>query len=286
VTDAPCADKPTALRGGQGLTRLADIVGPPAPTQLLYQSAAAQSDGRDDAAALAYRTALNCASQNEGDREPLAQLASAEHDDAHALAAQTWRLMRRESGVYIAAHPQHPDFSLRLEMHGSGEPELLHWQELGDPLRGIGLLHYRAGVSSVGDGLEYVAVIDTHRARLLAIEPASWGERRAVWSWSETELVVTDPQGVPSRVQLDGQMSNKVEGGTEHGTLARSKQPQQKYGRGAKRARALASTRAKASSRARPYPPYDMAEFYSGQRVPPRARRRGAAYPYAYQPYR
>lgn len=280
----PCKDGPTAALVSERSATVADA---PRATSL-YRSASAQSDGRADPAVLAYRTALNCITHTEGDPEPLAQLASAEEDDAYALAAQIWRIERSKEGAYITTHPEHPEFSLRLEMYGSGEPELLHWQELEDPLGGIGLLHYRAGVSSNGETLEYVAVIDTLRERLLAVEPASWGGKRATWTWSETELVVVDPQGVPSRVQLNGELSRKlyIKGG--HFTVSHIKRPSRKHRQTAKRPRlrAVAATRVKLPRRSKAYSYYDGSNYR--RRVPPRfnpysLRNPGA---YAYRPYR
>ena len=277
----PGCTEPTASIDRPGLAKVADAIGDARPVQLLYQSASTQLDGHPDPAAIAYRTALNCAARSEADREPLAQLASAVEDDTHALAALAWRLERRRDGAYVASHPEHPELSLRLEMYGLGEPELLHWQELGDPLDGIGLLHYRAGVSSEGDGLEYVAVIDMDGARLLAIEPASWGKKRATWSWSETELIVVDPQGVPSRVLLDGQMSNKLEIDDRDHTVRWIKRPSGTYGQVAKgpRPRALASSRAKKSRRASQG---DYDHFNYRRRVPQRFNAYNLRYPGAY----
>ena len=87
-------------------------------------------------------------------------------------------------------------------MYGGGEPELLNWQILKGTLRGIGLLHYDAGASPQGERLEYIAVLDLWSGKLLAIEPGRWGERQADWTWTAFAVVVIDPLGVPSRVQV------------------------------------------------------------------------------------
>jgi hypothetical protein len=283
ISGPGCAEKPTVLLDSPGLQTVANATPNAVDARPLYRSASAQPVDRDDAAALAYRTALNCASQSENNPEPLAQLASAEQHDAHALAAQVWRLERTEEGAYFATHPVHPDLHLRLEMYGSGEPALLHWQELGNPLTGLGLLHYRAGVSSGGDELEYVAVIDTGQARLLGIEPVSWGEERSTWTWNETELVVVDPQGVPSRVRLDGQMSSLPDIEREQGRVARIKPLSRKHPGSVKtrKSREASAGGAKPSRRANPY-------SYGGVsygRVPPRFNAHSLRYPgYVYRP--
>jgi tetratricopeptide (TPR) repeat protein len=113
-----------------------------------------------------------------------------------------WSIVLTGTGQYVATNPDYPKLQLILEMYGSGEPELLNWQLLHDSLRGVGLMHYYAGNSSQGERLEYIAVVDIWAGRLIAIEPGRWGERQAEWTWSDRAVVVTDPQGVPSRVQV------------------------------------------------------------------------------------
>ena len=53
-----------------------------------------------------------------------------------------------------------------------------------------------------GERLEYIAVLDLWSGKLLAIEPGRWGERQAEWTWTAFAVVVVDPLGVPSRVQV------------------------------------------------------------------------------------
>ena len=104
---------------------------------------------------------------------------------------------------YVARHLEHSAIKLTLEMYGSGEPELLHWQRLNGSLRAIGLLHYYAGASPKGEPLEGVrALINVCSGKLIAIEPCRWGDQLASWAWSDTSVVVVDPQGVPSEVKV------------------------------------------------------------------------------------
>jgi tetratricopeptide (TPR) repeat protein len=287
ASDPACAEKPTVLLDNPGVRTVADTAPKPPDATLLYRSASAQSVDRDDAAALAYRTAVNCASQSQADPEPLAQLASAEQHDAHALAAQVWRLERTGAGAYFVTHPEHPELHLRLEMYGAGDPELLHWQDIGGPKGGLGLLHYRAGTSPEGDELDYVAVIDTGRSRLLAIEPASWGDKHAVWTWGETELVVVDPQGIPSRVQLDGQLTRKLMLDGKDMRLPQGRQLSRKHGQVGKspRPRVFTAGAPKPQRRARSYGSYAPPDSAYRQRVPSRFDPRTLRYPgYAYRP--
>ena len=115
---------------------------------------------------------------------------------------EEWSVVRTQDGDYVATNSRHPKLRLVLEMYGNGEPELLNWQILKGTLRGIGLLHYDAGASPEGGHLEYIAVLDLWSGKLLAIEPGRWGERQADWTWTAFAVVVVDPLGVPSRVQV------------------------------------------------------------------------------------
>ena len=124
---------------------------------------------------------------------------------------EDWRVVHTQDGDYVATNAQHPKLRLTLEMYGGGEPELLNWQILKGTLRGIGLLHYDAGASLDGERLEYIAVIDLWAAKVLAIEPGRWGERQAEWNWTAFAVVVVDPLGVPSRVQVRAETAQTAE---------------------------------------------------------------------------
>ena len=136
--------------------------------------------------------------------EPASQDASDETaaDRPVETELEEWSVVRTQDGDYVATNSQHPKLRLVLEMYGGGEPELLNWQILKGTLRGIGLLHYDAGASPEGERLEYIAVLDLWSGKLLAIEPGRWGERQAEWTWTAFAVVVVDPLGVPSRVQV------------------------------------------------------------------------------------
>jgi tetratricopeptide (TPR) repeat protein len=272
---SPCGDGHTSSVDGAGLSKVADALHNVVSTTLLYRAASGDADRQIDPAA-AYRTALDCATRSEGSPRPLAQMATAGEDGEQEHAPGNWTVERARDGVYIATHPEHPDLHLRLELYGSGEPELLHWQELDEPFGGIGLLHYLGGASPEGERLEYVAVIDTERDRLLAIEPASWGNRQAKWTWSETDLVVVDPQGVPSRIFLDGQISSKLKLNGRDVLVGRAKRPSRHQGQIAKRPKPRASSYAD-SQLPSWMRGYSRRNIYA-QRLPPRFRHRRAAY--------
>lgn len=144
-----------------------------------------------------------CDEDGDQSAEPASLDASDETADrAVETDLQDWGVVRTQDGDYVATNSEHPKLRLVLEMYGSGEPELLNWQILKGTLRGIGLLHYDAGASPEDERLEYIAVIDLWSGKLLAIEPGRWGERQAEWTWTAFAVVVVDPLGVPSRVQV------------------------------------------------------------------------------------
>ena len=145
-----------------------------------------------------------CDEDEDQTAEPASQDASDETaaDQPVETELEEWSVVRTQDGDYVATNSQHPKLRLILEMYGGGEPELLNWQILKGTLRGIGLLHYDAGASPEGGRLEYIAVLDLWSGKLLAIEPGRWGERRAEWAWTAFAVVVVDPLGVPSRVQV------------------------------------------------------------------------------------
>jgi hypothetical protein len=267
----PCAEGRTSSVDGASLSKVADTVFSAVSTTLLYRAAGSDAGSQIDSASATYRIALNCDSKSE----PLAQIVSADEDGERGLAPDNWQVERTRGGAYIATHPEHRDLRLRLELYGSGEPELLHWQKLDQPLD-IGLLHYFAGASPEGERLEYVAVIDTGRDRLLAIEPVSWGTQQAKWTWSDTDLLVVDPQGVPSRTLLNGQLASKTQlmgremfrGGP--GRLSRHQVSVAK--RPNPRAFSNADSRLPSWMRG-----YGTSGIYA-QRLPPRFRQRRAAY--------
>jgi tetratricopeptide (TPR) repeat protein len=199
--NSPCGE----TRGvGLGLRQVADsgYAGPPNPLLLKASNDAslanAEPEEPDDAMGVPCdegdRQAAEPASQDESDETAAEQPVETELED--------WSVVHTQGGDYVATNSQHPKLRLVLEMYGVGEPELLNWQILKGTLRGIGLLHYDAGASLEGERLEYIAVVDLWAGKVIAIEPGRWGERQAEWAWTAFAVVVVDPLGIPSRVQV------------------------------------------------------------------------------------
>ncbi len=176
---------------------------------------ASRASVEDASASSAHRTAFGCTRPNPA--APLALAASAAPDEpADDLSADGWDFEWINGEGHIATNPAYPDLRLRLETYGGGDTELLHWQPLSGDLSSIGLLHYYAGTTLKGVRMEYVAIVDTERGYALAIEPARWGTRQAKWVWRDGELIVLDPQGVPSRVALPTGEALEEEAQPEH----------------------------------------------------------------------
>jgi tetratricopeptide (TPR) repeat protein len=129
-------------------------------------------------------------------------IAAAPNQTPADPSVDQWNVAWVRGAGQIATHSAYPELRIRLETYGGGDPEALHWEVLTDELAGIGLLHYYAGTTLKGLRMEYVAIIDIELGQVLAIEPAKWGKRQAKWIWRTAELVVVDPDGVPSRIPL------------------------------------------------------------------------------------
>lgn len=167
-----------------------------------------EATGRYDAARLDYKAALAIDPGLAAPRESLKAMGIEPPPEPKSEplgeAVEGWVIARKPSGDYVATHPRFPKVSVRLEMYGSGEPEILGWYPQKHELRGIGLLHYRAGAVSrdSDEHYVYVAIVDLWQSEVEAIEPHAWGDREAEWQWKQASVVVTDPDGVANEVEL------------------------------------------------------------------------------------
>lgn len=115
-----------------------------------------------------------------------------------------WRISRDADGQYLATNRRYPKMKVRLEMYGEGVPEILDWTLMKYSLQGIGLLRYRAGTlpDRPDKSYEYSAVIDLWKAKVVSVEPHSWGVAQARWEWKMASVSVTDPDGVTNEITL------------------------------------------------------------------------------------
>jgi tetratricopeptide (TPR) repeat protein len=192
-----CGDGDTAQARGSSLPKIAEATGGGLKNALLVQAKSEVGVAvapPESVKATPTRSSSPCDPEDSmADDDEETPFVGPEVDD--------WAVEVTPKG-YVARHLEHTAIKLTLEMYGSGEPELLHWQPLKGSLRAIGLLHYYAGASPKGERLEYVALINVYSGKLIAIEPCRWGDLLASWSWSDTTVVVVDPQGVPSEVKV------------------------------------------------------------------------------------
>jgi tetratricopeptide (TPR) repeat protein len=203
AADSPCEGADQLGGGSPSLAQIADDRHSGPPNSLLLRASnevlignAEPEDPRDG-------SGDPCDSDDKQATDaPPPAAAEPSGDRSVSTELEGWAVAVTEAGQYVATNADYPKVRLGLEMYGDGEPELLNWQVLKGTLRGIGLLHYYAGTSPEGGRLEYIAVIDLWARKLVAIEPARWGELQAQWAWSDSGVVVVDPQGVPSRVDV------------------------------------------------------------------------------------
>jgi tetratricopeptide (TPR) repeat protein len=197
----PCQ---TSRGPGPGLRQVADARYLAPPNPLLLKASNDISLANAEPGEPGDAVGAPCDEADTQAAEPASQDASDETAAGRSVETELeeWSIELTHGGDYVATNSRHPKLRLVLEMYGGGEPELLNWQILKGTLRGIGLLHYDAGASPEGERLEYIAVVDLWSGKLLAIEPGRWGERQAEWTWTAFAVVVVDPLGVPSRVQV------------------------------------------------------------------------------------
>jgi hypothetical protein len=204
---SPAADNPCEgadqLGGGSGnLAQIADDRHSGPPNSLLLRASNEVSIGNAEPEGPADGGGIPCDSEDKQATDAPPPATEPSGDRPVSTELEGWAVAVTEAGQYVATNADYPKVRLGLEMYGDGEPELLNWQVLNGTLRGIGLLHYFAGTSPEGGRLEYIAVIDLWAKKLIAIEPARWGDLQAQWAWSDSGVVVVDPQGVPSKVEV------------------------------------------------------------------------------------
>ena len=113
-----------------------------------------------------------------------------------------WVVKESIPGRYVATNPKYRRVKAELEMFGAGKPRILEWSLLKSGFSGIGLLRYYAGDQGNDTNLEYVAIVDLRTNRVISIEPHSWGQTPATWTWQQASVVVTDPEGNANEIKL------------------------------------------------------------------------------------
>jgi tetratricopeptide (TPR) repeat protein len=210
TADGPCRAADRLGDGTRDFPRVADARHSAEQNPLLLRASDEVSIGNAQPAGPADGIGGPCdQNDKQATESPPAAAAEPLGDRPVGTELEGWTVVLTAAGQYVATNSDYPKLRLTLEMYGSGEPELLNWLLLHDSLRGVGLMHYYAGGSAEGERLEYIAVVDVWAGRLIAIEPGRWGERQAEWTWTDRAVVVTDPQGVPSRVQVRDETNDR-----------------------------------------------------------------------------
>lgn len=176
---------------------------------LNLRAAIGEALGQSELAIADYRRAQTLDPLDSVSRTGLTRLTGAAPKftpGSKALGApvEGWTVRRIGHNRYAANHDRYPKLTANPEMYGEGEPEILAWEVLKKPFSGIGLLRYFAGNEdgSPEKRTEYVAIVDLWRNGVVAIEPYRKGERKAHWTWSQGNVVVTGPDGTRSVVKL------------------------------------------------------------------------------------
>ncbi len=134
-----------------------------------------------------------------GEPKPAAQLVAASQ-------IEDWDVYSSSGGRFFAINGKFNKLEVPLEMYGEGEPELLDWEVKKTPLKGIGVLRYRAGRTAENgksSEIEYAVIVDLYRGSIVGIEPYRIGERLAAWTWGDDgRVVVKGADGVVSDLTL------------------------------------------------------------------------------------
>ncbi len=123
-------------------------------------------------------------------------------------------------GRFEARNPEFSRLVVPLEMMGAGQPKLLEWELKKAPLKGIGVLRFKAGQVTGKDGveeIEYAAIVDVLAATVIGVDIVRQGSRMAAWSWDDAQVAVTGLDGGTETYVLRTKRENVAE------------QPQRRY---------------------------------------------------------
>jgi tetratricopeptide (TPR) repeat protein len=160
--------------------------------------------GQKDLAIADYKRALETDPFSKDARDAYRTAAGEPPENAVKPIGQNvagWDVYNPAPKRYIAANERYPRLQVLLQMEGEGQPEILEWTPLKDALNGIGLLRYRAGTKKNGT-FENVAILDLYRNQVIAVEPYLAGEGKASWNWTQTNVTITDTDGLVSSYEL------------------------------------------------------------------------------------
>ena len=120
------------------------------------------------------------------------------------LGLKDWQVVAR-GPRYFAVSKRYRRIRVPLEMVGEGRPRLLEWEVKPRPLSGIATLRFSAGVVRGPKGpekVEQVAIIDTYKKNVIAIEPHRQGKKVSTWTWQGDRVVVASIDGATDEFVL------------------------------------------------------------------------------------
>jgi len=167
-----------------------------------------EANGRNDKAALDYRKVVSLAPRDQEAWEALERLTGEVRPAPTTIGTSEfgdWSILRYGDGRYVARSHQFRRIEVPLETYGGSKPRLLEWEMKNNLYRGIGILRYYAGKlkgASKTEIVEYAAIVDINRRRVVALEPYRIGKRLSGWAWQEGRLVVSGADGITTEYRL------------------------------------------------------------------------------------
>lgn len=181
---------------------------PKASEILLVSAQVLEALGRRDEAIEGFRTVISVDPNSEEAWRSLKLLTGVGRPKPVALpdgGFQKWKVFDKGNGRYFARNARFPRLEVPLEMVARGKPRIIAWDLKDRPYRGIGVLRYFAG--SLADGkkrfdVEYGAIVDLFRGRVVSLEPVRVGNKAAGWTWENGSVSVAGPDGLVNEFVL------------------------------------------------------------------------------------
>ena len=163
--------------------------------------------GRDEEAARIHQAALALHPGRKVNAEALKRLTGSESVALKELpdaGLEEWRVFKSAKDRFFATNDKYSGLQVPLEVF-AGQPRLLDWEIRKRPFRGIGVLRFAAGKVDVGKGpqeIEYAAIVDLWRKKVVSLEPLRQGDKTSTWNWGAGTLTIASVDGLKSEFVL------------------------------------------------------------------------------------
>lgn len=212
---------------------LAEKLTPDGPEVHWAKAEVAEAQGDIDGAIAELRKAVKLRPSYRAAHEGLIRLGAGDltppETEVEGAGVDVWRVVLRD-GRFFAVSDSYPRIDVPLEMMGEGEPQLISWTPKDAPYTGIGVLRYNGGQALSRTGkvdVELIAVVDLNASKVVAIETAKQGKRKASVSWQGDKLRITSIDGVTDEFavrimqpRIAGPYGNRGTGGDPYGEWA------------------------------------------------------------------